>query len=96
MNEVLQVFLDEEITGAIYEDLWNFVKSGSLIRGTFECSNHVVMKLSSSTFIIYRQYMFSDNLKYCDAVVVGKNYFLKKINSKAYEKRLPNIQNILD
>lgn len=34
MNEVLQKFLEEEITGAIYEDLWNFVKSSSVIRGT--------------------------------------------------------------
>jgi hypothetical protein len=96
MNEVLQKFLEEEITGAIYEDLWNFVKSSSVIRGTFECRSHMVMKLSSSTFIIYPQFMFSDNLKYHDAVIVGKNFFLKKINSMAYEKRLQNIQNIFD
>ncbi len=56
----------------------------------------MVMKLSSSTFIIYPQFMFSDNLKYHDAVIVGKNFFLKKINSMAYEKRLQNIQNIFD
>lgn len=96
MNEVLQKFLEEEVTGAIYEELWTFVKSSSVIRGTFECSNHMVMKLSSSTFIIYPQFMFGDNIKCHDAVVVGKNYFLKKINSIAYAKRLPNIQNILD
>ncbi|MGN0602257.1 MAG: hypothetical protein ACI4I7_06070 [Oscillospiraceae bacterium] len=96
MNEILQGFLEEEIVGAVYEDLWNFINSDSIVRGTFECSRHAVMKLSASTFIIYRQFIVNDNLKCQDAVLVGKNYFLKKINSMAYKRRLPNIQNILD
>lgn len=96
MNEVLQSFLEEEVTGAVYEELWSFVNSASIIRGTFECSRHSVMKVSSSTFIVYPQFIFSENLKCHDAVVVGKNYLLKKINSMAYKRKLPNIQNILD
>lgn len=96
MNEVLQAFLDEEITGAVYNELWNFVSSESIIRGTFECSNHIVMKISSTQFIIYRICIGVENTKCQNAVLVAKTYFLKKINSKAYERRLPDIQNIFD
>lgn len=96
MNEVLQGFLEEEITGAIYEELWSFVNSDSIVRGTFECSHHAVMKTSASTFIIFRQFLINDNLKCREAAIVGKNYLLKKINSMAYKRRLSNIQNILD
>ena len=96
MIEVLQAFLDEEITGAVYNELWNFVSSESIIRGTFECSNHIVMKISSTQFIIYRICIGVENTKCQNAVLVAKTYFLKKINSKAYERRLPDIQNIFD
>lgn len=96
MNEVLQQFLEEEITDAIYNDLWNFVTSNSIVRGTFECSNHIVMKLSSSQFIIYRICLGMENTKCREAALVAKTYFLKKINSMAYERRLPDIQNIFD
>lgn len=96
MNEILQNFLDEEITGAVYNDLWNFVTSDSIVRGTFECSNHVVMKISATQFIIYRLCIGMENTKCQDAALVARTYFLKKINSKAYERRLPDIQNIFD
>lgn len=96
MNDVLQTFLDEEITDAVYNELWNFVSSDSVVRGTFECSNHVVMKISTTQFVIYRIRIGVENTKCQPAVLVAKTFFLKKINSKAYERRLPDIQNIFD
>lgn len=96
MNDVLQTFLDEEITNAVYGDLWNFVSSESILIGSFECSNHIVMKISATQFVIYKLYIGAENTKFHDAVIVAKTYFLKKIKSKAYERRLPDIRNIFD
>ena len=96
MNELLQEFLEEEITAAVYNDLWRFVTSDSIVRGTFECRSHIVLKLSADQFLIYRHSFGVRNTKYQDAVICGKLYFLKKINSMAYERRLPDIQNIFD
>ncbi len=96
MNDVLLKFLDEEITSAVYGDLWRFITSDSIVRGTFECSNHIVMKISPCQFIIYPICVGMENTKCRDAVLVARTYFLKKINSKAYERRLPDIQNIFE
>ncbi len=96
MNDLLNNFLETEITQAVYGDLWKFVSSDSIIRGTFECSNHVVMKISSTQLVIYKICVGLENTKCQDAVVVAKTFLLKKINSKAYERRLPDIQNIFD
>lgn len=96
MNDVLQAFLDEEVTEAVYNELWNFISSDSIVCGTFECSNHAVMKISSAQFIIYRICIGMENTKCQPAVLVARTYLLKKINSKAYERRLPDIQNIFD
>ena len=95
MNDVLQTFLDEEVTEAVYNELWNFISSDSVVCGTFECSNHAVMKISSAQFIIYRICIGMENTKCQPAVLVARTYLLK-INSKAYERRLPDIQNIFD
>jgi len=96
VNDVLQTFLDEEVTEAVYNELWNFISSDSVVCGTFECSNHAVMKISSAQFIIYRICIGMENTKCQPAVLVARTYLLKKINSKAYERRLPDIQNIFD
>jgi hypothetical protein len=37
-----------------------------------------------------------ENTKYQPAVMVARNYLLKKINSRAYELKLPDIQNVFD
>ncbi|MBR3666920.1 MAG: hypothetical protein IKN66_07180 [Ruminococcus sp.] len=96
MNELLQEFLIEEISAAVYSELWRFISSDNIIRGTFECSNFIVMKLGGDQFVIYRHMLGMQNVKCRDAVLVAKTYLLKKINSRAYELRLPDIQNVFD
>ena len=96
MNEVLRDFLIEEINGSIYNDLWNFIASDNITRGTFDCSHYIVMKLGGDQFVIYRHVIGMQNVKYRDAVLVAKTYLLKKINSRAYELCLPDIQNVFD
>lgn len=96
MNVLLEKFIENEVNENTYSDLWSFINSGSLVRGTFECQGFVVMKISSKQFIIYPLVIGGENTKYQDAVMVAKNYFLKKINSKAYKMKFPDIQNILD
>ena len=54
MNELIQQFITDEVTALTYSDLWNFVNSNSICRGTFEGNNHIIMKISSNQFIIYR------------------------------------------
>ena len=54
------------------------------------------MKISSGQFIIYRVNIGVENTKYQPAVMVARNYLLKKINSRAYELKLPDIQNVFD
>lgn len=96
MSEILQSFLDFEVTQDQYEDLWNFINSRSLIRGTFEGYNHIIMKTANDTYIIYKVLITPiSTMKYQEAVVVGKDYLLKKINSAAYTKKLQNIKIIL-
>ena len=36
MNELIQQFITDEVTALTYSDLWNFVNSNSICRGTFE------------------------------------------------------------
>ena len=95
MNELLSEFVNDEVNEITYEELWNFINSNSICRGTFECSTHVVMKISSTQFIIYRICVGAENTKCQDAVLVAKNFLLKKINSRAYQLDLSSIQNIL-
>ncbi len=96
MEEFLREFIEAEVSHGTYEELWGFVSSNSVIRGTFEGQSHMVMKISSSQFIIYRLSLGRENTKYQPALMVAKRYLLKKINSRAYELKLPDIQNILD
>lgn len=96
MEELIRQFLIDEVTNLTYSDLWSFVKSNSILRGTFEGQSHIVMKISSGQFVIYRINIGVENTKYQPAVVVARNYLLKKINSRAYELKLPDIQNIFD
>ena len=58
VNTVLDEFLEQEVTDVTYEDLFNFISSRHLCRGTFECRNHVVMKVSSSQLITYSAHTF--------------------------------------
>ncbi len=96
MEELIKEFVEAEVNSITYCDLWNFIKSNSIIRGTFEGQRHIVMKISSGQFIIYRLNIGIENTKYQPAVVIAKNYLLKKINSRAYDLKLPDIQNIFD
>lgn len=96
MEELIRGFLTDEVTSLTYNELWSFVKSNSILRGTFEGQSHIVMKISSGQFVIYRINIGVENTKYQPAVVVARNYLLKKINSRAYELKLPDIQNIFD
>lgn len=96
MNELLEDFLIEEINAAVYSELWRFISSDNIIRGTFECSNFIIMKLGGDQFVIYRHVLGMQNIKCREAVLVAKNYLLRKINSRAYDLRLPDIQNVLD
>lgn len=96
MEELIKQFLTDEVTDLTYNELWHFVKSNSILRGTFEGQNHIVMKISSGQFIIYRVSLGIENTKYQPAVVVARNFLLKKINSRAYELKLPDIQNVFD
>lgn len=96
MNPVLEEFIDQEVTEATYEDLFNFISSRHLCRGTFECLNHVVMKVSSSQLIIFKSFVGAENTKAQDAVLVAKEYLLMKINSKAYKMNFDRIKSVLD
>lgn len=96
MNPVLEEFLEQEVTDATYEDLFNFVSSRHVCRGTFECLNHVLMKVSSSQLIIFKNFVGAENTKAQDAVLVAKEYLLMKINSKAYKMNFDRIKSVLD
>lgn len=92
MNDVLKRFLEEEVTEMIYNELWDFISSASIVTGTFECSNHVVVKMSSTQLLIYPIYLGLENIKFQNAVLIAKSYLLRKINSKAYERKIPDIR----
>ena len=94
MNELIQQFITDEVTALTYLTLEPV--PNSICRGTFEGNNHMIMKISSNQFIIYRICLGMENTKYQEAVLVAKNYLLKKINSMAYQLHLEDIQNILD
>lgn len=96
MEEFIEQFLDTEINKYTYAELWNFIKSSSICRGTYEGQSHMIMKISSNQFIIYRINLGMENTKYQPAIMIAKHYFLKKINSRAYELNLQDIQNIMD
>ena len=96
MNPVLEEFLEQEVTEATYEDLFTFVSSRHVCRGTFECLNHVLMKVSSSQLIIFKNFVGMENTKAQDAVLVAKEYLLMKINSKAYKMNFDRIKSVLD
>ena len=89
MNPVLEEFLEQEVTEAI-------VSSRHVCRGTFECLNHVLMKVSSSQLIIFKNFVGMENTKAQDAVLVAKEYLLMKINSKAYKMNFDRIKSVLD
>lgn len=96
MMELLEEFILEEVNGAVYNELWNFIASDNIIRGTFECSRFIVMKLGGDQFVIYRHVLGMQNVKCREAILIAKTYLLKKINSRAYELRLPDIRNVFD
>ena len=95
MNEILNVFLEEEVTTEQYGELFDFIASNRVTRGTFIGNRHTLLKSAGDTFIIYREIITPEKtLKYENAVVVGKNYLLKKINSIAYTRKISDIRNI--
>ncbi len=95
MNEILNIFLDEEITAEQYGELFDFVASNRVTRGTFIGYRHTVLKTAGDTFIIYREIITPEKtLKHENAVVVGKDYLMKKINSIAYTRKIKDIRNI--
>ncbi len=97
MNEVLQEFLEAEVTQSQYQDMWNFITSRSVTRGTYEGNSFKILKTGSDTFIIYKEIIVPlSTIKYQNAVVVGRDYLLKKINSIAYAKRFENVNVICD
>lgn len=97
VNEILMTFLEEEVTSEQYHELFDFVMSAKITRGTFVGSTHTLLKTSDDTFIIFREILTPEKtLKYENAVVVGKCYLIKKINSTAYSKKIQNIRNITD
>lgn len=95
MSNILNVFFDEEVTSDQYGELFDFVASDRVTRGTFIGKYHTVLKAGSGTFIIYREIITPERtLKYQDAVVIGKIYLLKKLNSYAYARKIGDIRNI--
>lgn len=96
MNEILNTFLDEEVTPEQYHELFDFVASVKITRGTFIGNFHTVLKTAGDTFIIYREIITPEKtLKYETAVVVGQEYLMKKINSIAYQRKFSDIRNII-
>lgn len=97
MNEILNVFLEEEVTFEQYYELFDFVASNRITRGTFIGYSHTVLKAAGDTFIIYREIITpGKTLKHENAVVVGKNYLMKKINSIAYTRKIKDIKTITE
>lgn len=97
MNDILNLFLEEEVTSEQYHELFDFVASAKVTRGTFVGNFHTVLKTSGDTFIIYREIITPEKtLKYETAVVVSQNYLMKKINSIAYQRKIPDIRMISD
>lgn len=94
MEEFLREFIEAEVNSVTYAELYGFVRSDSVIRGTFEGQSHMIMKIASDQFIVYRLSIGAKNTKYQPAIMIAKNYLLKKINSRAYELKLKDIQNI--
>lgn len=96
MEEFIEYFLECEVNKFAYAELWSFIKSSSICRGTYEGQNHMIMKISSNQFIIYRVNLGMENTKYQPALMIAKHYLLKKINGRAYELQLQDIKNIAD
>ncbi len=97
MNEVIRDFLEAEVTQSQYEELWNFITSRSVTRGTFEGNSYIILKISNNTFIIYKEIIVPlSTIKYQNAVVTDRDYLLKKINSVAYAKRFEDVKIICD
>lgn len=97
MSEILSTFLDEEVTAEQYGELFDFVASERVTRGTFIGNYHTVLKAGADTFIIYREIITPEKtLKYQNAFVIGKEYLMKKINSAAYTRKLKDIRMIAD
>ena len=97
MNEILNTFLEDEVTQEHYCELFDFVASNRATRGTYIGNSHTLLKSAGDTFIIYKEIITPEKtLKYENAVVVGKNYLLMKINSIAYSRKISNIRTISD
>lgn len=97
MNEILNTFLEEEVTAEQYHELFDFVASNKITRGTYIGFSHTLLKAGDDTFIIYREIITPEKtLKYENAVVVGRTYLMKKLNSVAYTRKIKDIRNISD
>lgn len=97
MSDILITFLDEEVTAEQYGELFDFIASSRITRGTFIGNFHTILKAGADTIIIYREIITPGrSMKYKDAFVIGKEYLLKKINSIAYARRFKDIKYIPD
>lgn len=97
MSEILDKFLEEEVTPEQYGELFDFVASSRVTRGTFIANYHTVLKAGPDTFIIYREVLTPGRtLKYQNAVVIGGEYLMKKMNSTAYSLKFKDIRMIPD
>lgn len=97
MSDILITFLDEEVTTEQYAELFDFIASSRITRGTFIGNYHTILKAGYDTIIIYREIITPGrSLKYKDAFVIGKEYLLKKLNSIAYARKFREIKNIPD
>lgn len=97
MSDILEKFIEEEVTSEQYGEMFDFISSRKVTRGTFIGNYHTVLKAGTDTFIIYREILTPERtLKYQNAVVIGREYLLKKINSAAYSLRFKDIRTISD
>ncbi len=95
MTDILDSFLEYEVTAEQYDLLWLFITVEAITNGTLDLSRHRIVKTGPETFILYQELITPEHtLKFENALVLGRDYLLKKINGAAYTKHLPKIHTI--
>ncbi|KAA0560727.1 hypothetical protein ACQCWA_00065 [Rossellomorea aquimaris] len=84
MQEIIQSFLEDEITDQeFYDGIIGFIYSFNIRCGEYECNRFVIKKMDHLNFIIFDEYEIEGKREIHNSVSLNKNVIISMVNEFA-------------
>lgn len=89
MEEIIQLFLETEISDQDYYDgIMSFILSSNIRRGEYECNQFIVKKMDLRNFLVFEEFEINKRREIHNAFSISKHTFTKTINEHAKKQGL--------